>query len=86
MNKMALDLLQDLKAAGMLDNPPFIKPVQGRNYVRMGKVAVTAETEKMEIAGMPCGVTKEENGDVRIFVFTERGATGPYRLKSEEVL
>lgn len=86
MNRHALDLLQDLEAAGMFNDPQIIKPVQGR-YIRTGTVIVNDKTEKMEIGGLTCGVSKiTDKGEVRIFVFTKRGAEGPYTLDADEVI
>lgn len=85
MNRKAWQLLADLQDAGVIGDPQFIKPVQGR-YLRIGVVKATDETEKMEIAGMRCGVTREENGTARIYVFDDsKGAVGPYRIASDEV-
>lgn len=83
MNRHAAQLLADLQDAGAMPEP-FIKPVQGR-YLRLGVVKATDETEKMEIAGMRCGVTREEGGNVRIYVFTDNGTEGPYMIASNEV-
>lgn len=87
MNRRAAQLLTDLQDAGVLTGAPqFVKPVQGR-YIRLGVVKATDETEKMEIAGMSCGVTREENGEARIYVFSEnKGAIGPYVIASDDVI
>ena len=75
----AAELLADLIAAGQTQ-PKFIVPQQGR-YIRYGRVARTDETEKMEIAGMRCGVTFETADSIRLYVFadaTGTRASGPY--------
>lgn len=86
MNPKAAQLLADLRDAGVLTGAPqFIKPVQGR-YIRLGVVKATDETEKMEIAGMSCGVTAETEREARTFVFKDNKFVGPYYLHPSEVL
>ncbi len=65
---------------------PLVIP-RPAGYMRFGVVARTDETEKMEIAGLPCGVTKESETEARVYVFIEgKSAKGPYMLKPCEIL
>lgn len=85
MNRRAAQLLADLRDAGV--TPRFIKPVPDKRvYVRAGIVAATDETEKMEIAGLHCGVTAETEREARIFVFKGGKSAGPYYLQPSEIL
>ena len=88
MNPKAAQLLADLQAAGVITGTPqFIKPVPDKRvYVRAGIVAATDETEKIEIAGLHCGVTQETEREARIFVFKDGKSVGPYYLHPSEVL
>lgn len=86
MNRHAATLLADLEAADVIQ---LRAPRPSSSYIRKGTVAITAETEKMEIAGMRCGVTYEDENKVRIYVFLDAEETrkrGPYHLKPREVL
>ncbi len=87
MNPKAAALLADLVAAGEVQEPTFILPAPSAGkYKRFGVVVRTEETEKMEIAGLPCGVKSETETEVRVFVEIGGKLTGPYRLKPSEVV
>lgn len=87
MNRRAAQLLADLQEAGVTTEPRFIKPVPDKRvYIRAGIVAATDETEKIEIAGLHCGVTQETEREARIFVFKDGGSAGPYCLHPSEIL
>lgn len=87
MNKRAAALLADIQEVGLhLPPPSFIFPApDNRKYIRTGYVKATEETEKMEIAGLPCGVAKETETEVHVFVFVEGKTAGPFTLKPCEV-
>lgn len=86
MNRNAIQLLQDLADAGIDTTIPLVPLRPASAYVRMGTVARTEETEKMEIAGLRCGVKSEAKGNARVYVFRGEKGEGPYDLKSCEVI
>ena len=86
MNRRAAMLIADLTAAGAVD-PKFIVPAPSHGiYARTGIIKATPETEKAEIAGLPCGVRSETATEARVFVEINGKLTGPYILKPSEVL
>lgn len=87
MNRHAVQLMKDLADAGIDTTIPLVPLRPASTYVRMGTVARTEETEKMEIAGLRCGVKSETRATVRVYVFRANGkGEGPYTLKTSEVI
>lgn len=83
----------DILNSSQNDEPlfPHVAVRSSSKVIRTGIIVQTEETYKAEIAGLRCNVMAESGGTVKVYVYkpdeySNDHLTGPYYLKSQEVI